>query len=250
MSHQEFYFVEPADVKPDSLIIRGTEYKHLVQVLRKKVGDSAIATDGQGNAYDFFITKIDKDKLYGQIQKKRRRVGEPLFKLTLAQAILKGNHFDWIVEKGTEIGVTQIIPVVTERTIALAGNQKMKRFRRIAQESMKQCCRSIIPAIKAPMHLSEVLDYSSKFTLKLIAHADRKAVSLRFIVNDNSLLTPTSTSRNGILLIGPEGGFTAAEVRAAEDKGFHKISLGKRRLRAESAGVVATTLLLDKMGEF
>ena len=250
MKHQEFFWVEPEDVFSNHLILRGTEQKHLIQVLRKKIGDWASATDGQGHVYDFFITEIEKNQVKGQIQKKRRRVGEPFFRVTLAQALLKGDHFEWVLEKGTEIGVTQFIPFSSEYSVAAdVTPTRLNRYRRIVREALKQCGRSVVPAVNEPVPFSELLTMAPNYQLKLLAHPDKGALAMRFLLDSRIKNRPPSSFRNGLVLIGPEGGFSLEEIQQARAQGFDLVTLGKRRLRAETAALVCTTILMEKMGE-
>lgn len=249
--HDEFFLVNPDDVQNEILTLRDQEYKHCIQVLRKKIGDVASATDGQGNVYEFVIFEIFKDYLNGHIQKKRRKAGEPFFRLSLAQALLKGNHFDLVVEKGTEIGIAEFIPVQTAYSISTGlSDQKLSRYQRIAAGAVKQCCRSIIPEIQAPINFSDFIPKTESFQIKLIAHPGQNALPIKFVMNNRLQRHEITSFRNGIILIGPEGGFKHDEVRTALNNGFELVSLGKRRLRAETAALVATTILFEQMGEY
>jgi 16S rRNA (uracil1498-N3)-methyltransferase len=243
LKHLEFFLVEPDCVFERHLEIRGTEFEHLAFVLRKQVGDSGVAVDGQGNAYDFFIEHISKDRAKGQIQKRRRLVGESIFRLTLAQSVLKGNHLDLVVEKATEVGIAAFIPMLTTHTIPQPSDQKVSRLQRIAREAMKQSCRSVFPEIHPVQSFEEIVQQSSRFQLKLMAHQAKESLPLRLLPNDLRV----SHFRSGILLVGPEGGFSTQEVMAAQQYGFQLLSLGKRRLRAETAGIVGAALLIEKL---
>jgi len=244
LKHLEFFLVEPDCVFEHHLEIRGAELEHLAFVLRKQVGDSGVAVDGHGNAYDFFIEQIRQDRAKGQIQKRRRLVGESIFRLTLAQAVLKGNHLDFVVEKATEVGVAAFIPVLTTHAIPQPSEQKISRLQRIAREAMKQSCRSVIPEIHPVQSLEAVLQQSTRYPLKLMAHQAKEALPLRLLLPRDHTVTHF---RTGILLIGPEGGFSPQEVLAARQQGFQLLDLGKRRLRAETAGIVGSALLIERL---
>lgn len=244
MKHLEFFWVEPENVFENHLEIRGGEFKHLARVLRKKPGDSGVAVDGQGNAYDFFIEQIGKDRIKGQIQKKRRLVGESIFRLTLAQAVLKNDHLSLVVEKGTEVGIAAFVPMLTRYTIPSLSKNKITRLQRIAREAMKQSCRSIFPEVQSVQSFDDVMQQSHDFQLKLIAHQGKEALPLRLLL-PHSL--HANRYRNGILLVGPEGGFSTKEILTAQHHGFQVLSLGKRRLRAETAGIMGAALLLEKL---
>lgn len=245
--HTAFFFVAPEDVQSDTLILRDAECKHLIQVLRKNIGDVASATDGAGNVYDFCITQIQRHFVVGQIQKRRRRVGEPLFRLTLAQALIKASHFEWLIEKGTEIGVAQFQPITTEHTNFVITPHKIQRWQTIARESLKQCGRSILPTISESRLFTELIDQSAAYPLRFLADNRPQALTFRLALER---LNPQLKPQSGLILIGPEGGFTAPEVEFAAQHGFQRIVLGSRRLRSETAGLVAATILLEKMNEF
>ena len=224
------------------MIIKGAEFVHLTRVLRKRKGDLAWATDGLGGQYEFQITAVEKGHAVGRILKTKRMAGEPAVEVTLAQAILKGGRFEFVVEKGTEIGVRRFIPLITQRGIAARTPSKHIRWRRIALAAMKQSGRSILPEVTQAMDIREALSFLEKAELKLIAH-EKGGKSLRDLVASEKRITTVA------LLIGPEGGFTDREVQHAREAGFQTLSLGPRRLRSETAGIVAVTLVLGILGE-
>ena len=176
---------------------------------------------------------------------KRRRIGEPVALLTLAQGVLKGEKFELLIQKATEIGVSRIIPMLSERTVADPGKNKKTRWINIAKSAMKQCGRSIIPEITNPLPLPKVLSRGIDCSYRFIAHADKDSKSLPYYFNS----TDNLTNKKALIVIGPEGGFTKDEVTLACDQGFVKISLGPRRLRAETAGIVLSSLVLSQLGE-
>ncbi|MBN1352930.1 16S rRNA (uracil(1498)-N(3))-methyltransferase [candidate division KSB1 bacterium] len=249
MLHEELFFVKPEDVDSQTLIISGDEFKHLVHVLRKKVGDSATATDGQGNSFLFQIFKIDASFAQGTIVKKRRRQGEPYFQLTLAQALLKGRHFDLVIEKCTEIGITRFVPMLTARSIGDENQKKNQRWQRIALAAMKQCARSVLPEITAVQGFESILEQHSHLPVKLVADNGADARPLAQILSNHQPRHENTYSRDGVLLIGPEGGFSPEEIELAQQHGYELLSMGPRRLRAETAGVVGSALVLAAMGE-
>ena len=249
MMHQEFFYVAPDLVDRQSLRICGEEFKHLVSVMRKNVGDSATATDGQGNTFLFQISKIGENYADAAIVKRCRLQGEPNFQLTLAQAILKGRRLEQVIEKGTEIGITRFIPMLTERTIVDKNEQKARRWQRIALAAMKQSCRSVLPEIAPICKYESIISENSKFPIKLLAH---NAVNTRLLSQIFAEYLSANNNvhiNSGIIMVGPEGGFSQAEVELAQQNGFQLFSMGPRRLRAETAGIVGSALVLDKFGE-
>lgn len=244
--HENFY-VLPEDVDGEFLILRGEEYHHAVKVVRKTVGSRFAAVDGCGNFYECEVSSITNQTLQARILTTRQQVGEPKTNLILAQSVLKGNRFDWLVEKGTEIGVSAFFPLLCERSIAIREN-KAERWRRIALAAMKQCGRSVWPSVSEPIPFSEALRLAETGDLRWIAHEDAMT-GLSQIKDMNKKCDNHGGRRRGVLLVGPEGGFTEKEIDDALSQGFTAICLGPRRLRSETAGIVAATLLLKVSGD-
>lgn len=245
----EFCYVRPEDVGGDALTLQKDEVHHLTRVLRKNKHDLICAVDGRGNAYECEIESFEKTSLKARILKRRRLQGEPVFHLTLAVAIPKKDRFEWILEKGTELGVARFVPVLTERTVTNGKAVKPQRCQRILLSAMKQCRRSVLPALEATLQFSEVCRTSGRFHLSLLAHEKRPDLKLEDAIARKTDSGKPENANTGILLIGPEGGFTEAEVAEARDAGFGIFGLGPRRLRTETAALTGAALILDRMGE-
>ncbi len=242
--HWQSFYVKPDNVHGNELIFSEDEAHHLSTVTRKKKGDTVWAVDGEGTAYEVEILYIEKNEVRAKILRTRRRIGEPVAEVTLAQGILKGEKFDWLVEKATEIGVRRIIPLISERSITVAGPQKIARWKRIALSAMKQSGRSILPEISSAQPMKRILAMGSNCHYRLIAHQGPGSIPLKTSRENRSILNPKS-----LLIVGPEGGFTKEEIEQAAEQGFTSVTLGPRRLRAETAGIVLTALLLSQLGE-
>ena len=242
--HWESYYVPPKNIHADTVTFPENEAHHLSRVLRKKRGDIVWVVDGEGTAYEVKILTITRDSAHGKILQKRRRTGESISRITLAQAVLKGDKFDWIVEKATEIGVERIIPFTCEFAQAVAGPQKLSRWRRVAIAGMKQSGRSVLPEIAPSMTLAKVLAMGSNCTYRMIAHQSPNSQTLRI----ESAPGAITTSR-ALLIVGPEGGFSDEEVQSAVEQGFDSVSLGPRRLRADTAGLVLCSVIMYQLGE-
>ncbi|MEK6755752.1 MAG: RsmE family RNA methyltransferase [Bacteroidota bacterium] len=144
----DYFYVDPKDVHAQTLLIRGDEYKHLVRVLRKKVGDHIVVTDGCDNSFEVVIQSVDRTHAECEILEAKHRVNEPKVDVTLAASILRNPaRFDFLVEKATELGVRSIIPMTCERTVP--KHEKHTRLEKIALAAMKQCGRSHLPRISA-----------------------------------------------------------------------------------------------------
>lgn len=220
--------------------IEGDEFRHAALVLRKKIGDSMTVVDGQGYLYSGIIVEMGKKHLVMRTEEQFFHVGEPRLCLTLALALLKGNHFEWVVEKGTELGVTVFQPMITEHTVVEGGSKEIRRHQK-ALAAMKQCGRSICPEIRQPRHFGELLENSS-WEMAFIAHED---AAVRREIDWSALQSITHAT----LFIGPEGGFSANEVDGAVKRGVIPIFLGQRRLRSETAALAAAIKILAFAGD-
>lgn len=240
MGHIHFFYVEPGDVGGDELTLRAAEYNHAARVLRLGVGDRIIAVDGAGSRYSGPITGIGKSSLTVAIEARSREEAEPRLRLTLAQGVPKGGHFDWVVEKGTEVGISIFQPLVTAYTLA-GSRGREARWQDKARAAMKQCGRSRAPLV-LPM---------TGFTAALRAAAGQ-VIFLAWEEAEHKP-EPLAAQLAGVaaatLFVGPEGGFSPEEVAQASAAGARIISLGPRRLRSETAALTAAVRILDAAGE-
>lgn len=241
MSHHYQFYVDPQQVKKNIFFLEGEEFRHAVRVLRKKVGDSLAAVDGLGNCYEGQIEEITKTQLKVRVAFQKQNKGEPKLFLTLAQAVPKGSFFDWVVEKGTEIGVSAFQPMLTKYSL-FDPSSRIERWRHKALSAMKQCGRSRCPEILSPLEFSYLIDNNSDIPA-FIAHEGFQNSS------DTDLAAVLKSPYRAIVFIGPEGGFSQEEFDLAVKNGVQPISLGSRRLRSETAGVVAAVKLLSAAGD-
>ncbi len=234
----EYFYVKPEDVTSRGLTLRGNESKHLVRVLRKNIGDRIFVSDGNEMMYEAVITEIGKADTQCAIAVIHRKYNEPSIDVALAVSLLKNPaRFDFLVEKTTELGVRTILPVSCERTIS--HNEKQERSQKIALSAMKQCGRSWLPRIQPMQSFKLLIEKSSHFQLKLILHENTDsshtiASEIKLHEDIHSLL----------IVVGPEGGFTDEEIVYAAHEGFKSISLGTRRLRTETAAIIAISHVL------
>ncbi len=246
MKHVENFYTEPENISSSEVVIRGSEFTHLFRVLRKKIRDVVNVVDGKGNCYTVVLTEFKKDHARGAIQKRTRFAGEANFSLTLAQAVPKMNRFDWVVEKGTELGVTAFIPLSCEFSVVEPNSVRSSRWEKIAIAAMKQCGRSLLPEIFPAQSVRETVQYSGLATLGLIAHPEGKSATLLQLAEQ--IKQNKQPPKAAVVLVGPEGGFSAEEVQFALDHGFKAFTLGNRRLRSETAGIVSAALIMELIG--
>ena len=226
--------VDPADGE-STVELSGGEARHLVKVLRLGKGDAVTAFDGKGGEWDATIAAATPSRVTLALGAARRAVTESPCRILLGQGIGKGEKLDLVVRAGTELGVAEISPVLTSRTIATAsGAEKLDRWRRIAEEACKQSGRSVVPVIHAPEDLAAFLVRAKDAALKVVPW-EGGGTALAAAVSGS----PASAA----ILIGPEGGLSGKEVEAAKKSGFVAVTLGPRILRTETAGIVAVAAL-------
>jgi 16S rRNA (uracil1498-N3)-methyltransferase len=229
----ELFYVNPANIRDRHVKIGEDEGRHLLRVLRKKIGDHILVTDGRGHRYVAVIRAVAGDEAECEILDRHEDVNEPRMSVTLAVSILKNpGRFDFLVEKATELGVRSIIPMVCERTVR--HNEHHDRLVKIAVSAMKQSGRSYLPEIFFKTSLATLIESAEEYDLKLIPH--EKTEQSHFI---DTVLQHHRDAQSVLVLIGPEGGFTDEELAGASARGFVPISLGPRRLRAETAALSA-----------
>ena len=241
-----YFYVEPKNVNKNILKIEGEEAKHICQVLRKGEGEIIEVVDGEGIKYQVLITNTGRDWVQGKILAQIRKENEPLTHLTLAQGLIKGVRMDFLVEKITEIGVSSIIPLITEKSVVKLEKDKkeimrLNRWKKIAISGMKQSLRSRLPKIQIPILFQELLAKVKEYDLALIACQTKRSKSLKGVIDAKIRL------KNVLLLVGSESGFTQEELDLALKTGVIPISLGPRRLRSETAGIVISSLLLYEL---
>ncbi len=232
-----FYSPDPA--QNGRLLLQADEAKHLSRVCRLGVGDVVEVFDGKGHATTAEVVRIN------QASVELTATGTPMvgpvppFSLTLASAVPKGDRFDWLVEKATELGVERLIPLVTDRSVVEPGGPKLERLRRAIIEASKQCGRNQLMILDAPVRWDQLAVLGSD-ALRLIADPEG-------VPPDR---WPATACRQSIILaVGPEGGFTPAETGLAARAGWTAICLGSTILRIETAGLAGCAALFSRCEE-
>ena len=239
------FWVGKEDVLGDQLVLRGDEAHHLHKVRRQTVDDLIDVVDGEGNFYRVRLLEIQRDRALGEIVEHRVEVGEGPIKLILAPALLKGQRFDFVLEKATEVGVSAIWPLESERGVARTKSEaKMERWHRLVRAAVKQCGRSRFPVIDQPAQLVAVVE-------RLVAACDVVFMgALGGQLTEPWYSEKVSPKSSVGLLIGPEGGFSSGEIAFARERGVSIFGWGERVLRADTASVVLAGLLLHEYGQF
>jgi 16S rRNA (uracil1498-N3)-methyltransferase len=223
--------------------IDGDAANHITRVLRLEPGAPLTVFDGQGGEYSARIESFRKNSVIIEVQDRSPTSRESSLSLTLAQGVSRGERMDWVVQKATELGVTAIVPVLTERTMvkldSKQSERKLAHWQGIAVAACEQSGRDRLPHIVAPLALNDFLrDVDPLSTRVLLSPAGTQRV--------NDLRAP---ERKVIVLIGPEGGLAESEQRSAIGAGFLAVRMGPRVLRTETAAVAALTLLQHQFGD-
>ncbi len=262
MSRPPRFFITPDQVREGRVSIIGEDVLHIATVLRKKTGDELLVCDGQGTEYRVRIESAGKQEVVaGVLGISRREIAGP--RVTLGQGIAKADKMDWIVQKATELGVTSLVPLVTERTIVKIQDEtkRVSRWQKIAREAAMQSDRPDIPKVW-PVHTYKDLLHAVNGPTPLTPPLPRGDMggALRFPPSPDPstlLLLPWEEAaepiknifvknadvQNIVVLIGPEGGFSKAEAGLAKEKGFHPVSLGPFILRTETAAIAALSMV-------
>ena len=223
--------------------IEGDAANHIARVLRLELGDSLSVFDGRGGEYSARIESFRKNSVIIEVQDRSPVSRESSLSLTLAQGVSRGERMDWVVQKATELGVTAIVPVLTERTMvkldARQSERKLAHWRGIVAAACEQSGRDRLPNIVAPLDLPE-------FLRAIDPRSTRVLLSPAGTQRADGLKAP---ERKVIVLIGPEGGLAENEQRAAIGAGFLAVRMGPRVLRTETAAVAALTLIQHRFGD-
>jgi 16S rRNA (uracil1498-N3)-methyltransferase len=214
-------------------------------VLRLKSKDHIILLDNSGWEYEVEIDQMSLGLIQGRVIGQRQGVNEPRVRVTLYQALLKAEKFEFVLQKGVELGVSAFVPFVSERCVVRKpGENKLARWRKIIQEAAEQSGRALSPTLHPVTTFREACD--SARDASILLWEEEKSRSLSRIFREPPF--PASSTCN--IFIGPEGGFPPAEVAYAESRGMVPVSLGHRILRAETAGLAVVVALLYERGEF
>jgi 16S rRNA (uracil1498-N3)-methyltransferase len=244
MSMHRFY-IQPADWNPDALILSGPEAHHCRDVLRMARGDKAVLFNGRGR--EITAEVVDHGRGAVRLQKLHENQTPPLrCHITLGQAIPKGKNMELIVQKAVEIGASEIAPLISERTIVdldkEEAEQKQAKWQQVAIEAAKQCGQNWLPQVRRPRKLAPFFADLSRCDLQLIGSLQPDALHLKKILADYTS-EHQDLPASVLMLIGPEGDFTPAELALAKSHGCLPITLGPVVLRVETAAIYCLSVL-------
>ena len=245
------HFFVPAEwLQRDPVALTGETARQITRVLRMRPGDACLLLDDTGWAYRLVLEGFGPDRVTGRVIERLQPDTEPATRLWLHQSLLPERKMDWVLQKGTELGVAVFAPIIAERSLpggkGAVDDAKLKRWRRIVKEAAEQSGRARLPELRPPELLAAACARAAgEDTLDLMAAVDTGAVPMRV-----ALSAPNAHSFQQVrLFIGPEGGFTPAEVDMARRAGVVTVSMGPRVLRTETAGIVALAAILYGRGE-
>lgn len=253
-------YLPALSVTDNRIVLDGAQAHYLFSVLRCKHGDELTIFDGKGNCVLTVIERADKREVIAEVLRHFPCDFESPVHIILVQGLLKGEKMDWVIQKTTELGVREIVPVITERS-QVRETRKAARWRKIAEEASRQSGRSVVPEVHEPLEFKEFLrrsEFNRPGDAETRGCGDAKGfifwedggVSFNEAVKKISVSPGHPFTVSPIhLLIGPEGGFTHDEVALAEEKSFQVVSLGKRILRAETAAISAVALVQFLLGD-
>jgi len=239
------FFIKKSDIHSSSVLLYGDEHHHLSRVARIKPEEKVWLFDDCGTNYLAKVEEIRKDMTRLSILKTQDK-NKPKIKISLAQALLKSKKMDIIIQKSTELAVSNIIPVITARTIVKVGDKiqkKIERWEKIALEAVKQSKSSFLPLISSPMHIEMLLEERREEKKLILSENRGKYLRDILIKNSGSKLKIPKPPSSVLILVGPEGGWTDEEEKYILNHGYEAVSLGGQILRAETAALCSLALI-------
>lgn len=264
------YFITPELLTETDVTIVGDDAHHIIRVMRGKAGDQVIVSNGLDREAVVRLREPEKDRVVADIVEWLPMLNEPAVEVWIAQSLPKGDKMELVIQKGTEIGADRFIPFQSERTVvqldAKKEGKRVERWQKIAKEAAEQAHRNRVPAVEAPLSWKQLLERIGQADATWICYEKQNGLQLKQRIQE--ALTKhrdSSVSRTAadgptqaytaeqriklLLIVGPEGGFTEQEMKAAEAAGAHSVSLGRRILRTETAAMVGLTCILYETGE-
>ena len=239
------FFIPPDHLHGARVRFDDAQAQQMRRVLRLRPGDRVLALDGAGRQVEVELTEVGATAA-GRVISESPAGGEPTARLTLYQSLLQRDKFEWVLQKGTEVGVVAFVPVVTRRSLvrdAELGPERLARGRRILQEAAEQSGRGALPALRPPLPFAAAAAEAAGYGRALLAWEGETRRTLA-----EALAAPPNPPTVA-LYVGPEGGFEPAEVALAAEQGALPVTFGPRILRTETAALVGAALVLYQLGE-
>jgi len=249
------FFVNPEQVNGDRIVVEGSDVNHISRVLRMKRGEELSVSDGAGMDYHCIIDSIEEDAVMLSVQSSWESYTELPVRITLFQGLPKADKMELIIQKTVELGVDEIVPVAMSRSIVKLDDKKAgkktSRWQSISESAAKQAGRGIIPTIAEPMTYGNAIKYASQMDAILFPYENAKGITYtRETVDELKKMAAEITGDKPLrigIFIGPEGGFADDEVDKAKAAGAKIVTLGKRILRTETAGMAMMSILMYEL---
>ena len=239
------FFVSEEQINGENAYIEGSDVNHIVNVLRMKPGEELLISVKGDWDYLCKIVDIETDRVNLKVLESMEQRELPV-NITLLQGIPKSDKLEMIIQKAVELGVSEIIPVKTKRVVVKIDEKKadtkVNRWNAIAESAAKQSKRSIIPKVSGPMSIDNALEIVKDFGVKLIPYENADGID-----KTRKILDSMDKTKDIAVFIGPEGGFEEAEVERIKNSGFEVITLGKRILRTETAGLALLSNIMIRL---
>lgn len=238
------FFVEPGQIQGREILIQGSDVNHIRNVLRMRVGEELSVSNGvDGREYRCHIVELAEDVIRCELRFIKEEGTELPSRIYLLQGLPKADKMELIIQKAVELGAYQIVPVATRRTVvkldAKRATSKVTRWQAIAEAAAKQSRRGIIPQVQQVMDWKQALDYVKELPVRLIPYELAEDMG-----RTRDILAGLEPGQDIAVFIGPEGGFEAEEIAGAMEAGVIPITLGKRILRTETAGMTVLSWLM------
>lgn len=249
------FFVEPDQVHEDYVEILGGDVNHMKNVLRMKPGEEITVSDGFGHEYSCKVALLEEDAVRAEILERREVSVELPSELVLYQCLPKGDKMELIIQKAVELGAARVVPVASRRCVVKLDQKKAeskrKRWQAIAESAAKQSGRAVIPEVGAVVSFKEALKDAESLDVRLIPYECADELLTREgqtpMEQTRTLLAGIKRGQSVGILIGPEGGLEKEEVAAAMEAGTRPVTLGKRILRTETAGLCILSVLMFQL---
>ena len=236
------FFVEPEQIGPEWATITGPDVNHIRNVLRMKPGEAVRISDGKGSCYDGTVDTLQSDEIIVRLTGEKMESTELPVEVVLFQGLPKSDKMEWIIQKNTELGVGAIVPVATSRAVVKLdekkADSKVKRWNGIAEAAAKQSKRTLIPEVRSVLSFKQALAESATFDVKLMPYENAEGMAFT-----RKCIGEIRPGAKVAVFIGPEGGFSEEEVKGASEMGFLPITLGRRILRTETAGMSVLSMI-------
>ena len=241
------FYIEKSQIKDEQIVITGSDVNHIKNVLRLEKGDWIVACDNDGMDYISRICSLGSSEVVLEIEKRQKTESELDCQIVLFQGLPKKDKMELIIQKAVELGVSEIVPVEMKRCVAKLSGQKkidakLSRWRAIAESAAKQSGRGIIPKVSEPVSIQKAFERAQELEYSMIPYELQEGME-----ESRQIVAEACTKQSVGIFIGPEGGFEKEEAADAAACGIKPISLGKRILRTETAGMAVLAIMMFQM---